>query len=50
MIQQKELYSSPTTELFVVRFEENILSNPDGYHAGGGGYYDDEDTNNNGDY
>ena len=26
MKKLKELYSSPTTELFVVRFEENIMS------------------------
>lgn len=44
----KELYSSPTTEFLVVRFEGNFCNT--GYHPGGGGTYDDDDTNENGDF
>ena len=49
MTKQKELYSSPKTEVLVVRFEENILSNPNsvrgnsassGYGNGTGTTYD----------
>ena len=50
MHKLKELYSSPLSKLLVVRFEENVMSNPGGYHPGGGGNYDDDDTNDNGDY
>jgi hypothetical protein len=49
MTKQKELYSSPKTEILVVRFEETIMS-PKGYQAGGGGFYGGGDTNSNGDY
>ena len=48
MKKHKELYSSPTTELLVVRFEGNFCNT--GYNQGGGGTYDDSDTNENGDY
>lgn len=51
MNKLKELYSSPTTEILVVRFEGNIMSNPDGFHQGGGGSYTPgEDINDNGEY
>ena len=52
MKKLKELYSSPTTDFFEVRFEESILSNPDGYHKGGAGSYDEEDEEiiDNGEY
>lgn len=43
-------YLSPETELLVVRFEENIMSDANGYHVGGAGRYDDDDTNENGDF
>lgn len=49
MKKLKELYSSPTTELLVVRFEGNFCNT--GYHQGGGGSYNDgEDINDNGDF
>ena len=47
MHKLKELYSSPLSELLVVRFEENFL---DSYTQGGGGHYGDDDTNDNGDF
>ena len=50
MKKLKELYSSPTTELLVVRFEGNFCGTANGYQQGGGGSYDDNDTNDNGDY
>lgn len=46
---RKNYYSAPETELFFVKFEENIMS-PTGYNQGGGGQYGDGDTNDNGDY
>ena len=49
-MNEKQFYTSPEVDVLVVRFEDNILSNPNGYHSGGGGSYDDDDTNNNGDY
>ena len=50
MHKLKELYSSPTSELLVIRFEEDVLGNPSGFNPGGGGSYDDDDTNDNGDF
>ena len=47
---KKLFYVTPKTEALVVRFEWNIMSNPDGYHQGGGGSYGGDDTNDNGDY
>ena len=48
---KKQFYVTPRTEALVVRFEANIMSNPDGYHNGGGGSYTPgEDINDNGDY
>jgi len=47
---RKQTYITPESELLVVRFEENILS--DTYTQGGGGTYSDEDgtINDNGGY
>ena len=51
---KKQLYSAPTAELFVVRFERGLCqSDPSKtFRQGGGGYYDDAegDTYNNGEY
>ena len=53
MNKLKELYSSPTTEILVVRFEGNILSGPNDFHDGGAGSYtpgDGGDIIDNGDF
>ena len=47
---KKIFYEKPTVDLLVVRFEENIMSNANGYHQGGGGKYDNDDTIDNGEY
>jgi hypothetical protein len=47
---KKQLYIIPETEVLEVRFEENIMSNPNGYHQAGGGRYYGDDLNENGDY
>lgn len=46
----KNLYEKPNTDVLVIRFEGNILSNPGGYQGGGGGNYGNDDTYDNGDY
>lgn len=50
MNKLKMNYLSPETELLVVRFEENIMSDARGYHVGGAGRYGNDDTIDNGDY
>ena len=46
----KELYSSPTTKILVVKFGGMLCQSPGGYKQGGGGQYGDGDTNDNGEY
>ena len=50
--KQKEVYTSPTTETLVVRFEGMVCTSDPAkaYHSGGAGSYGVEDTNDNGDY
>ena len=50
MNKTKQGYVAPLSELLVVRFEENIMSNPNGYHSGGAGSYTNDDTYDNGDF
>lgn len=50
MNKTKQGYVAPLSDLLVVRFEENIMSNPAGYHQGGGGSYTNDDMNDNGDF
>ena len=45
----KNLYVTPETEVLEVRFEENIMSNPNGVKLGGGGNYSGNDIHSNGD-
>lgn len=44
----KEVYSQPTAELLVVRFEENVCIPT--YTRGGGGKYEDDEIYDNGEY
>ena len=47
----KELYSSPTTKILVVKIGGMLCtSDPNDYNVGGGGQYGDGDTNDNGDF
>ena len=50
MNKNKSLYEAPNTDLLVVRFEQNIMSDPIGYHSGGAGRYVGDDIYDNGDY
>ena len=50
MIKQKEVYTSPLTEVLVVRFEGALLGGSDFFQGGAGTYDPSTEVNWNGDF